>query len=273
MSVVINTNSIALGVQRNLASATTDLSKRMQRLSSGLRINSASDDAAGLAISTKLGVQVSASDIARNNTQTGINMLQVAEADLGQIANHLSRMRDLAVQSANGVYSDTERDTLDAEYQSLVAEIGRITDSSAFAGINFFGTNATTVKLQVGTGNSDAEDTVSVTFNKASEIKGSLGNVSTAALATTAIGTLDTQIKAISTYRANIGSNINRLSGTVTRLAATKENMAAAKSTLMDADIAEEAAALTRAQILQQTASTMLQQANQAPSVALMLVQ
>lgn len=273
MSVVVNTNSLSIGIQSNLQNATTDLAKRMKRLSSGLRINSASDDAAGLAISAKLNSHISGSDVAKNNTQTGINMLQTAEADLGQIATHLQRMRDLAVQSANGVYSDSERDALDAEYLNLISEIGRITDSSSFAGINFFETSAKTIKFQVGTGNTESKDTVSVTFKTNTDIKGNLGHISTVTLATTAIGELDVQISTISLARATLGSSINRLSGTITRIATTKENLASAKSTLMDADIAEEAAAMTRSQILQQTATTMLQQANQAPSIALMLVQ
>ena len=271
MSVVVNTNSLSIGIQSNLQNATTDLAKRMKRLSSGLRINSASDDAAGLAISAKLNSHVSGSDVAKNNAQTGINMLQTAEADLGQIATLLQRMRDLAVQSANGVYSNTERSNLNTEYCSLNTEIGRIVDSSSFAGQSLF--SGSTVKFWIGAGSTTNTNSIDVDLEAASTIKGSLGAIDSATNAQTAIGTIDNHISTIASKRANLGSKINTLSSTITRIATTKENLASAKSTLLDADIAEEAAAMTRSQILQQTATTMLQQANQAPSIALMLVQ
>ncbi|MDD3419997.1 MAG: flagellin [Candidatus Gastranaerophilales bacterium] len=276
MSIVVNTNISALAIQNNLSEATGALALHMQRLSSGVRINSASDDAAGLALSKKLQSQISGSTVAKNNAQTGVNMLQVAETDLAEIADKVQRMRDLAVQSANGIYSATERASLNTEYQNLRTEIDRIAGSSSFSEIKLLNGTATSVVLQVGTNNS-ADDRVDITSYFSNSTSASLGltagDINSQTNAQNAIAIIDTVANTISTRRSNMGSMVNRLQGTITRVDARQAELSNANSTILDADIASESAAFTRSQILQQTSASLLQQANQMPSIALKLVQ
>lgn len=277
MGLVINTNQSALMIQHNLSKATQELNTYMERLSTGLRINSAADDAAGLALSEDLRAQIKSSDVAKNNVQTGVNMMQIAESDLGTIHENLQRMRDLAVQSANGVYSGSERTALNNEYAQRVAEITRITNSSEFSGLKLLtGAIGATLNIQAGTNNS-ADDRINIAANSVfgnvlTAITSDSGNISTVGAAQTAIGNLDNDIEAISTRRSNIGAMTNRLEGTLERIDVRKENMSASFSIIRDADIATEAAALTRVQIIQQSAASLLQQANQAPGLALSLL-
>lgn len=275
MSIIVNTNISALAIQSNLSEATGSLAKHMQRLSSGVRINSAADDAAGLALSNKLQAQISGSTVAKNNAQTGVNMLQVAETDLAEIADKVQRMRDLAVQSANGIYSATERASLNTEYQNLRTEIDRIAGSSSFSEIKLLNGTATSVVLQVGTNNS-ADDRVDITSYFSNSTSASLGlpaDINSQTNAQNAMATIDTVANTISTRRSNIGAMVNRLQGTITRVDARQAELSNANSTILDADIASESAAFTRSQILQQTSASLLQQANQMPSIALKLVQ
>ena len=278
MSVVVNTNMKSLIAQRNLFNAGKTLNTSMNRLSSGLRINTAADDAAGTALSEKITTQVNASDIAKRNIQTGMNLIQTAEADLTVIQENLQRMRDLAVQSANGVYSTAERQTLDAEFKNRAAEINRIASSSSFSDIKLLdGTTPTDITLQIGTNNSgDDQLNISNIFKNFKAGQNSMpatdSSITTATKAREQITAMDTAINSISTVRADMGATLNRLEGSITRVDTRKENMASARSTIKDADIAVESANLTRSQILQQTATAMLSQANQAPSLALSLL-
>ena len=278
MSLTVNTNMAAMVAQRSLFTANTDLSTSMQRLSTGLRINSAGDDAAGLSLSKKLSSQISAADMAKTNAQTSINMIQTAESDLSVIQDNLQRMRDLSVQAANGVYSTSERKMLSAEYNTRAAEIDRIAQSSSFSDRKLLDGSFTSMALQVGTNNS-ANDQISLTTTTFRNFKA--GNngmpaltaaITTLALAQAAITAMDTAISSISNSRGAMGAMINRLQGSITRIDTRKENMTAANSVIVDADIAKESASLTKQQVLKQTAISMLQQANQSPQMALTLL-
>jgi flagellin len=268
----------SLVTQRYLSKASSGLTTSMQRLSSGLRINSAKDDAAGLALSKEIDTQVSASDVAKRNAQTGINMIQTAESDLSVIQDNLQRMRDLAVQSANGVYSSTERDMLQQEYQNRAREIDRISKSSSFSSIKLLDGTTGSLKLQIGTNNS-ANDQIDVTsvfknFQAGQNSMPATSNtISSATTAQAQITTMDTAISAISMARSLMGATINRLEGAITRVDTRKENMSAAESTIRDTDIAYETAEMTKQNILKQTATAMLQQAKQQPALALNLLQ
>jgi flagellin len=274
MSLNINTNSASDFIQRSLSEATSEMALRMQRLSTGLRINSASDDAASSGLSQKLKTQIIASEVAKSNTQTGINLLQVADNDLGSIGDLMTQMRDLAVQSANGVYSAAERTALNSEFTTLRTEIDRISSSSSFSGINLLNTAALSISLQVGTNNT-TNDRVTITLDRATSTDFSINtnNLTSQANAQTALAALDTAIDTISSRRATIGSTINRLSSTIQRTDSRKENMASSNSILEDANIATESAGLSKAQIRQQAAAALFQQAKQIPSVALTLIQ
>lgn len=282
MAIVVNTNLSSVMVQRNIYNATNDLKGSMQRLSSGMKINTAGDDAAGLGISEKLKAHITSSDVAKLNCQTGINMLQTAEGDLSIIQQNLQRMRDLSVQAANGVYSTSERKMLNAEYADRMAEVDRIAKSSKFSDMNMLDGSMTSMLLQIGTDN---------TANSRVDISASFQKISTTAIGTTvtttnlaatsitqavnaqqAISSLDKAINDISDRRSLYGATMNRLQATVTRVDVRKENLTAANSIIRDTDVASETAKLTRAQILQQTAGQLLKQANQSSQIALNLL-
>lgn len=274
MSLVVNTNLNSSMIQGNLAKASSDMSTYMERLSTGLRINSASDDAAGLALSEKLRSHISASDVAKNNAQTGMNMLDVAEGDLAEVHDLMQRMRDLAVQSANSVYSATERSAINSEYVQLRTEITRISDTSAFSQIKLLDGSATGINLQIGTSNS-ANDRLDISsaFTDADATALLLtADINSVANAQAAMGTIDTAVDTVSTRRSTIGGFTNRLKSTIERLDVRKQNLQSSYSIIRDADIAAETANLTKTQILQQASATLLQQANQAPSLALSLL-
>ena len=277
MSIVVNTNVASLMVQRNLSKATSSLQTSMQRLSTGMKINNAGDDAAGLALSEKINGQLSASDVCKNNAPTGINMLNIADGDLDIINQNLQRIKDLAVQSANGVYSDSERLSMDQEVQLRIEEINRIASSSTFSDVNLLDGTIADMKLQIGTGSDEAQNTIDIsdTFQKATAT--ALGvtagaSISTAANARAMIDLIDTAVNNISTRRSVIGASVNRLNSTVDRLDVRKENLQSTYSTIRDTDIASESTNLTKQQILQQSAATLLQQANQTPALALTLI-
>lgn len=274
--IVVNTNLSSLMVQRNLTNATDDMNTYMKRLSTGLRINDSGDDAAGLALSEKLKSHINSSAVAKNNAQTGVNMLQIAEGDLGSIQDSLQRMRDLAVQAANGVYSSSERDALDKEYQQRLAEVDRVAVSSAFSDLKLLDGSISTMQLQIGTGAGTTTNTLDITSAFGLADASTLGvggtTVTTVAVSRTAISAIDTAINNISDRRSTIGATTNRLDATMSRIDIRKENLQASYSIIRDADIATEAANLTRSQILQQASTTLLQQANQGPSIALSLL-
>lgn len=264
MAAVINTNIASLNTQRNLSTSSSGLNTSIQRLSSGLRVNSAKDDAAGLAIATRMDAQVRGMNVAIRNSNDAISFSQTAEGGLSKVTDALQRMRELAVQSANGTNSSGDRTNLDAEFQELASEVTRIGTATKFNGTAVFGSTATT--FQIG---ADSSDTLSVSAVSAASITGS---VSTAAAATTALGAIDTALDSVNTKRATLGAVQNRFEAVVGNLQVAAENQSAAKSRIMDTDFAAETANLTRGQILQQAGTAMLAQANSLPNNVLSLL-
>ena len=279
MAIIVNTNMSSLKTQNNLNSATNALNTALERMSTGYKINSAKDDAAGLYVATGLETQIRGSKIALSNVETGSNVLNTIEGDLDTILDNLNRIRDLATQAANGVYDDTALDAMKSEVDARMAEIDRISQASNFNGLQLLDGTTTDMRLQVGA-NADADaNSIEVTGvfeetdSDALGIKTAAGTAfDTADAAATFIGTVDTAIDNISKKKSSIGAYMNRLESAQASLVTTIENATAAKSTIMDADIAEESAEYTRQQILQQTSATLLVQANQLPALALTLV-
>jgi flagellin len=275
MPIFINSNVASLEAQRNLSKTQSDQSVNFQRLSSGMRINSASDDAAGLGIRENLNAQVRSLSVAERNSNNAISMAQTAESALGQVSGILTRMRELAVQGANGDLGATDRGYLDTEFQSLRSEITRISDSTLFNGRQLLGGAATTVTFQVGINNTTS-DRIDVSFGgvdlTALGIDASSVSGATAANSQTAIASLDTAIGTVSSRRATFGASMNRLSTTVSNLQSMRTNMSAANSRIADVDVAEETASMARNQVLSQAAVSVLAQANQAPQLALSLL-
>jgi flagellin len=262
MALVVNTNIASLNAQRNLERSQNELGTSLQRLSSGLRINSAKDDAAGLYTAEQLTADIRGANQAIRNAADGISFAQVAEGALAEISNNLQRIREIAVQSANGTVTD--RTGLSAEVTQLNAEISRIISSTEFNGTSVLG--GVSLTFQVG---ADNGDTVSVT---ASAATAPTVDVSTSAGAATALNTLDTSINSISTLRATFGSIQNRFEAVISNLSSLSENTSAARSRIVDADFAAETAKLTRAQILQQAGVSIVAQANVLPQSALSLL-
>ncbi|MBK6864066.1 MAG: flagellin FliC [Ideonella sp.] len=267
MPQTINTNVVSLNAQRNLTTSQSSLATSMQRLSSGLRINSARDDAAGLAIADRMNAQVRGINVAIRNANDGISLAQTAEGALATVTDALQRMRELAVQSANGSNGTSDRINLDAEYQELVAEIDRIAAQTKFNGLAIVGGDATATDFQVGANNGD---TLTITTNDITGVIG--GDVLDAANAATAMDDIDTALDSITTDRATYGAAMSRFSYAISNLQITGENQAAARGRIMDADFASETANLSRAQILQEAGTAMVAQANQLPQTVLTLL-
>ena len=242
----------------------------LQRLSSGLRINSAKDDAAGLAISERLTAQIRGLGQAMRNANDGISMLQTAEGAMDEIGNMLQRMRELAVQSANDTLSSSDRTSLNTEYTELKNEITRVANATEFNNTSLLNSTSS-ITLQVGHEN-NANNQITVTLSDLSTLSGTVGDVSSKANAQSAMGTLDTAIDTVTTARGKLGAVQNRLESTVRNLANVMENQSAARSRVRDADFAAETANLTRTQILQQAGTAMLAQANALPQNALSLL-
>jgi flagellin len=274
MAMTINTNTFSLNAQRNTAATQNSLATSMQRLSSGLRVNSAKDDAAGLAIAERMNAQVRGMNVASRNANDGISLAQTAEGALGKVSDALQRMRELAVQSANGTNNTDDRSNLDAEYQQLASEVGRVIGASKFDGTALLSA-ATTFTFQVGAGTEDT-DTISVDSIDLSSLSAAnaLGNVTgaDATNATAAIDTLDAAINTVTTGRATMGAVQNRFDSVIANLATSAENLSAARGRIMDADFASETMNLSRAQILQQAGTAMISQANQLPQQVLSLL-
>ena len=267
MALSINTNVMSLAAQRNLSRTETGLQTSIERLSSGLRVNSAKDDAAGLAIATRIDAQVRGLNVAIRNAGDAISLAQTAEGGLSEITNMLQRMRELAVQSANATNSTSDRANLNAEFQQLNTEITRQIGATTFNGIAVL-SSASTQTFQVG---ANATDTIDVTTSAVSAAPG--GDITSAGNATTAIGNIDTAMTAVTTSRATYGAVQNRFQSVINNLSVAAENQAAAKSRIMDADFAMETANLTRLQILQQAGTAMVAQANAVPQSVLSLLQ
>jgi flagellin len=262
MAAVINTNVASINAQRSLSSSSSSLNTAIQRLSSGMRINSAKDDAAGLAIATTLDSKVRGDQVGIRNANDAISMSQTAEGAMAKQTDALQRMRELAVQAANGSNSTTDRANLEAEFTQLNQEITRLS-TTKFNGQDVFG--ATT--FQIGSGSADTLASTSVTAATAIT-----GNVTAASTATAAIGAIDTALENINTNRATLGATQNRFESVISNLQVSVENTSASKSRILDADYAQETANLTRGQILQQASTAMLSQANQLPNNVLSLL-
>jgi len=282
MALTINTNVPSLNAQRNLSTSQGALQTSLQRLSSGLRVNSAKDDAAGLFSIQKMTADIRGLDQAVRNAQDGISLAQTAEGAMDQMQSAMQRIREIAVQSANGTVED--RTGLQAEVDQLSQEISRIVDTTEFNGSNLFDSTAAsynaTLVFQIGQdGNADQQ--ISVTgvdqtglnaYDTTLTATGTV-DVSTAAAASAAIADLDADIDAVSTDRATFGAVQNRFEAVVVNLTTYSENLSAARSRIQDTDFAKETANLTRAQILQQAGVAMLSQANALPQTALSLLQ
>lgn len=280
MSLIVNTNTASLNAQRNLSSSGNALAISLQRLSSGLRVNSAKDDAAGLAVAEDLTRAIRGNNQSMRNASDGISVGQTAEGALGQISNNLQRVREIAVQASNGSVSDTNRLQLQNEVDQLTQEISRIVQTTEFNG-TFLLSGAATIMFQVGYSGDAANQ---VTFTGAELTTGSFNSynasltntqtidVTTQALASAALADLDTDIAAISDSRATFGAVQNRFEAVIANLQNFVENLSASKSRILDADYAAETAAMTRNQILQQAGTAILAQANQVPQAALTLL-
>ncbi|CAB5699024.1 Flagellin [Delftia tsuruhatensis] len=274
MAMTINTNMQSLNAQRNLSTTQGLLSTTMQRLSSGLRVNSAKDDAAGLAIAERMNAQVKGMNVAARNANDGISLAQTAEGALGKITENLQRMRELGVQAANGTNGTKDRAALDKEYSALAAEIGRITANTEFNGKKLLNADAS-FTFQVGA-NTAADNQINVVVSSAtslgslSDSTASLGSVESAALAQ--VNAIDSALDNINGMRADYGAAQNRFEATIANLQVASENTAAARGRIMDADFAGETSNLSRAQILQQAGTAMVAQANQLPQGVLALL-
>ena len=289
MASTINTNIPSLNAQRNLSASTGSLTTSMQRLSSGLRVNSAKDDAAGLAIAERMQTQVRGMNVAIRNANDGISLAQTAEGALGKIGDNLQRMRELAVQAANDTNDSNDRSTLNDEFKQLAAENERVILNTKFNGQDLLtgsGGASGTFNFQIGA-NTSGDNQVSVlTANmfstlgavtvgttSAAGLGGSAGNVFNMANAHSAMTALDNSIKEVNAQRSKFGAVQNRFDAIIANLQVSSENQAAARGRIMDADFAVESANLARAQILQQAGTAMLAQANQMPQSVLKLLQ
>ena len=262
----INTNVPSLNAQRNLDMSHSSLATSMQRLSSGLRVNSAKDDAAGLAIADRMNTQVRGINVAIRNANDGISLAQTAEGALATMTDALQRMRELSVQAQNGSNGTGDRANLDTEYQALSQEITRIASQTKFNGVAIVGAGAGAQVFQIGPNNGD---TLTVTTTTVTTVG---GGVTTSALASTALAAIDTALDTISTSRATYGAAMSRFSFAISNLSITGENQSAARGRIMDADFAAETANLSRAQILQQAGNAMVAQANQLPQQVMALL-
>jgi flagellin len=276
MGLRIYNNVEAQNAHRQLQATNDKLSSTMERLSSGLRINRAADDAAGLAVSEEMRTQIRGMKVASRNALDGVSLVQVADGALSGVNDMLQRVRDLAVQAANGTLTDLQRGNLDQEVQSIVAEMSRVAADTEFNGVKILSgsvaTAANAVTLQVGANGSQV-----IAFTIGTMSAADLGisgiAIGTAASATEAIASVDAAIRQVNASRAAMGAIQNRLEQTISRLDLTSENLQAAESRVRDADMATEMIDFTRNQILQQSGTAMLAQANQAPQTILRLLQ
>lgn len=275
---VIGTNSSALRAANASALAGKGLSTAMERLSSGKRINSAKDDAAGLAISSQMTSQIKGMTQGIRNANDGLSLAQTAEGALGEVTNMLQRIRELAVQSASETYGTSDRTNLNAEVTALKSQITNVLATTEFNGVRIFNSAATgtTYTAQAGSidiqAGANASDVVTITFSSLADLAAATA-VDTAANATTALGNVDTTLKAVATARAELGAAQNRLDSTINSLTNNITNLTDARSRIEDADFSSETTALAKAQILSQASTAMLAQANQSQQNVLKLIQ
>ena len=274
MGLRVNTNTASINAQRNLAGVSEKLGGNFRRLSTGLRISSAADDAAGLAISERLRSQIRSVDQAKRNANDGISLVQTAEGALNEVSSILVRLRELAIQSSNGSVSDQDKSTLQEEFSSLVSEVNRIGRSTEFSGIKLLDGSSSSVSFQVGFGTTAGIDTISVSLSPSLSTSLSLDSldIGSTGSTTTAITNIDSAINSISSLRGSLGAVQNRLGNTINNLAIQTENLSAAESRIRDVDVAYETAQLTRNSILQQASISVLSQANAQPQSALSLL-
>jgi flagellin len=286
MAQTINTNLVSLNAQRNLTGSQSSLATSMQRLSSGLRVNSAKDDAAGLAIAERMNAQVRGMNVAIRNANDAISLSQTAEGALGKVGDIFQRMRELAVQSANGTNSDADRVSLNEEFTQLAQEATRTLGGTQFNGQNILATTNDST-FQIGANNTTDIDRITVAafdWTANTDITGTLGSavitgtdvptaqITDVAGAQAALTAIDASINAVNSQRATFGAVQNRFENVVSTLMVAAENQAASRSRIMDADYASETANLSRASILQQAGNAMVAQANQLPQQVLALL-
>lgn len=269
MALVIQTNYAAMAAQKNLQTNQKQLAGSFQKLSSGFRVNTAADDAAGLAVSESMKSQIRSYTVAERNAGDAISMAQTAEGSLGEVHDILGRMRELAVQSSNGSLTNTDRGYLNTEYGALQSEITRIQGSAKFNGVSLLNATAATVKFQVGL-NNVGTDQIDVTFGGVN-LTGVATGTSTVANATGALNALaqiDTAIGSVSSYRSKFGSAMNRLDVATSNIQTMRLNISAANSRIRDVDVATETSNLSKNQVLTQAGASILAQTNQLPQMA-----
>ncbi len=281
MPQTINTNIASLNAQRNLNASQTSLATAMQRLSSGMRVNSAKDDAAGLAIAERMNAQVRGMNVAIRNANDGISLAQTAEGALSKVGDSLQRMRELAIQARNWTNSSSDKDSLNKEFHELQAEITRVLGGTTFNGKHILGADATTMDFQIGA-NTTTDDLISISTSNmttATDIVAVTASTTvidssatTGAIATV-IDNIDLALDLVNNTRATYGATQSRFDAIISNLQQSVENQAAARSRIMDADFAAETAAMSRAQILQQAGTAMVAQANQLPQQVMRLLQ
>ena len=285
MAIIVNTNMSSLIAQRNLTNATKGLNTALQRMSTGYKVNKAADDAAGMFIATNLETQIRGSKVAQTNVKTGTNLLQIAEGDIELLEENLLRMRDLAVQAANSVYSEESMKSMADEVQYRAQEITRVATASQFNGLHLLDGKGLPdgLRLQVGPNAEESQNSMVIDASvfAATDADTLLGGDAAGAITTAFenatnaaafIDTLDAALLDLNTRKAAIGAYQNRLDSALESLVTNVENSTDAKSTIMDADIAEEAANYAKYQILQQSTAALLTQANQLPALALQLI-
>jgi flagellin len=280
VTLSINTNIQSINAQRNLDQSQGSLATSMQRLSSGLRINSAKDDAAGLAIAQRMSAQVKGMNVAIRNANDGISLAQTADGALSHVSDSLQRMRELAVQARNSTNSSSDKDSLNKEFAQLQSEISRVLGGTTFNGKAMLGADATQMDFQIGA-NTTTNDTVSITTvnmvtdSKISAVTGTSAVIDASATSgaiATVIDNIDKAIDEVNDTRATFGASESRFDSIISNLQSGVENQSAAQSRIMDADFATETANMSRAQVLQQAGTAMIAQANQLPQQVLSLL-
>ena len=271
----INTNVMSLVTQNNLNKSQSSLSTAIERLSSGLRINSAKDDAAGQSIANRMTAQIKGLTQAARNANDGISLTQTAEGNLNEINNNLQRIRELAVQAASDTNTTDDRVSIKTEIAQRISEIDRITNTAKYNGIDLLKGSAS-ISIQVGA-NTSGDDAISIGTNALiSSSSTDLGvnalDVTTATNATTSIASIDAALKKVDTARSNLGAIQNRFESTITNLNNTVNNLSSARGRIQDADYATEVSNMSKAQILQQAGTSVLSQANQVPQTVLSLL-
>lgn len=273
---IINTNMSSLVSQKNLSHSRNALGTAMERLSSGMRINSAKDDAAGQAIANRMNSQIKGMAQAQRNANDGISMIQTTEGALNQINNNLQRVRELAVQAASDTNDVADRESIQTEITERINEIDRVAKSASFNGIKLADGTNTSLQIQIGA-NTEAEDSITINLTDGTTAGLSVDGLtagavtdSTAAYAT--IDAVDAALKTVDTARSSLGATLNRFDSVISNLQNSETNLSAARSRIEDADYAKEVAEMTRAQILQQAGTSVLAQANQIPQGVLSLL-